>query len=149
MPGYLDQYGVGEERREKIIKIALLTALLVLIVGGTGYFFLKNYRQESQVKTFFELLQKHDYKAAYALWGCTDAKPCREYPLAAFLQDWGPQSEHADMSSARIARSRSCGSGVIITVDYDKNKGKQDKLWVEREDLTIGFSPWPGCPPGR
>lgn len=149
MPGYLDQYGVGEERREKIIKVALLTALLVLIVGGTGYFFLKNHRQESQVKTFFELLQKHDYKAAYALWGCTDAKPCREYPLTAFLQDWGPQSEHADMSSARIARSRSCGSGVIITVDYDKNKGKQDKLWVEREDLTIGFSPWPGCPPGR
>ncbi len=147
MPGYLDHYGAGEERREKIIKTAVLTLLLVVIVGGTAYFFLKNYRQEAQVKAFFAILQKHDYKAAYALWGCTDEKPCRDYSFEAFLQDWGPQSEHKDTSSARIARSRSCGSGVIITVDYDT--GKQDKLWVEREDLTIGFSPWPGCPPGR
>ena len=149
MPGFLDQYGVGDEKREKLTKIVVLTALAVLIVGGVSFFFLKNYRQENRVKSFFQLLEKRDYKAAYALWGCTDATPCKEYAFSAFLQDWGPQSEHADMTSAHIARSRSCGSGVIITVDYDKNKGKEDKLWVERDSLIVGFSPWPGCPPGR
>ncbi len=118
------------------------------MVGGTAYFFLKNYRQERQVREFFQLLQRHDYQAAYSLWGCTESKPCKDYPMQAFLQDWGPQSEHADLSSARVTRSRSCGSGVIITVDYG-HTGKEDKLWVQREDLTIGFSPWPGCPPGR
>ena len=149
MPGYLDQYGVGDEKREKLTKIVVLTALAVLVVGGVSFFFLKNYRQESRVKSFFQLLEKHDYKAAYALWGCTEATPCKEYVFNAFMQDWGPQSDHADVTSARIAKSRSCGSGVIITVGYDNNKGKEDKLWVERDNLVIGFSPWPGCPPGR
>jgi hypothetical protein len=149
MPGYLDQYGVGEERREKIIRTVIIALVAVVIIGGIAYFFLKDYRQENQVKTFFRLLEKHDYQGAYALWGCTDAHPCRDYPMQSFLQDWGPQSAHADLSSARVAKSRSCGSGVIITVDYDKKSGKEDKLWVERDSLILGFSPWPGCPPGQ
>jgi hypothetical protein len=36
---------------------------------------------------------------------------------------------------------------VILTVDVGNNQ--EEKLWVERDDLTIGFSPWPGCPAGR
>jgi hypothetical protein len=48
------------------------------------------------------------------------------------------------VSKARIARSRSCGSGVILTVDLPASR--QEKLWVQRDDLTIGFSPFPGCP---
>ena len=49
-----------------------------------------NYREERQVKSFFGLLGAHDYKAAYALFGCTDAKPCRYYPFDKFMEDWGP-----------------------------------------------------------
>jgi hypothetical protein len=30
----------------------------------------------------------------------------------------------------------------------DSNKKQEDKLWVQRDDLTIGFSPLPGCPQG-
>ena len=41
------------------------------------------------------------------------------YPMESFLQDWGPQSEHADVSGYRISKSRSCGSGVILTVNFD------------------------------
>jgi len=29
-------------------------------------------------------------------------------------------------------------------VDFGKNQ--QEKLWVERKDMTVGFSPFPGCP---
>ena len=147
MPGYLDQYGAGEEQREMKIKIAVLALISLLIVGGVFYWFFKNYRQEKQARYFFELLEKHDYKSAYALWGCTDDKPCRDYPFTEFMKDWGPQSAHADLASYRISKSRSCGSGVILTVDFDK--GPQEKLWVERSDLVLGFSPLPGCPPGR
>ena len=63
------------------------------------------------------------------------------------MEDWGPKSARADVGAYHIKKSRSCGSGVIVTVDFGKNQ--QEKLWVERDDLTIGFSPWPGCPPGR
>jgi hypothetical protein len=141
MAGYLDQYGAGEERREKIIKTALLIALAVLVVGGSLFWFFKNYRQEQQVKLFFENLAKQDYKAAYAQWGCTDTKPCSAYPMPEFMKDWGPQTGKRDF---KIAKTRSCGSGVIVTVTYGNRE--EDKLWVERSDLTMGFSPLPGCP---
>jgi hypothetical protein len=46
----------------------------------------------------------------------------------------------------QIVISRSCGSGVILTLDF--NKKRQDKLWVQRDDLTLSFPPEcaPGCP---
>ena len=150
MAGYLDHYGAGEERREKQIKRLVLTAIGVVIAAGVLYFIFKNYRQERQVNRFLDLLAHRDFQAAYVLWGCTAASPCRDYQFTEFMKDWGPQSEHADAKSFHITKTRSCGSGVIVTVDSNKGVNKQeDKLWVQRDDLTIGFSPLPGCPPGQ
>jgi hypothetical protein len=147
MASYLDHYGEGEERREKIIKRVAISLGSLIVVGGALFFFFHNYREEHQVKQFFELLAAHNYKAAYALFGCTDAKPCSGYPMDRFMEDWGPQSGRSDLSNVQISKSRSCGSGVILTVDFGKNQ--EEKLWVERKDMTIGFSPFPGCPAGR
>lgn len=143
MAGYLDQYGAGDERRIRILKTAAIAVAVLIFVGGPLLFIFHNYRQESQVKQFFKLLDQHRYQEAYALWGCTDAKPCRGYPMSSFMQDWG-----ANTSNFHIEKSRSCGSGVILTVGFDNNR--QEKLWVERDTLTIGFSPGfipqSGCP---
>jgi hypothetical protein len=150
MAGYLDHYGAGEERREKRIKRLVLTALAVVIAAGVLFLIFKNYRQERQVNRFFDLLARQDYESGYALWGCSAAHPCRDYPFTEFMKDWGPQSEHADPKAFHITKTRACGSGVIVTVDSNKGSNKQeDKLWVQREDLTIGFSPLPGCPQGQ
>jgi hypothetical protein len=146
MAGYLDQYGAGEERREKIIKSLVISLVALVVLGGIGFFVFHNYRQERQVRRFFELLQAHDYQTAYTLWVHNESDR-RGYPFPAFLQDWGPQSSHQNVSNFRISKSRSCGSGVILTVDFGANQ--QEKLWVQRDDLTIGFSPLPGCPAPR
>jgi hypothetical protein len=146
MSGYLDQYGAGEEKRIRIIKTLVISALVVVVVGGALLFIFHNYRQERQVKHFFALLEAHDYQDAYNLWVRTDSDR-RGYPFSSFMQDWGPQSAHPDVANFRISRSRSCGSGVILTVDFGKSQ--QEKLWVQRDDLTIGFSPLPGCPAPR
>ena len=146
MAGYLDHYGAGEERREKIIKRAALALVTVVVVGSVALFLLYNIRQERQATRFFDLLEQKQYDAAYALWVRTDSDR-RGYPMSSFMQDWGPQSPHADVSGFHISKSRSCGSGVILTVDF--SKGPQEKLWVQRKDLTIGFSPLPGCPAPR
>ena len=145
MAGYLDQYGKGDERREKTIKTIVYSAIALVVIGGPLLFIFHNFRQEQQVKSFFKLLAEKNYKAAYALWGCTDTKPCTGYSMQSFMEDWGPQK--TDPSSYRIEKSRSCGSGVILTVDFDKNR--KEALWVQRDDLVIGFSPLPGCPPPR
>ena len=60
------------------------------------------------------------------------------------MKDWGPNSTRA--TGHTIPKSRSCGSGVIVTVDSGPNQ--EDALWVQRSDLTIGFSPYPVCQAG-
>jgi len=146
MASYLDHYGAGVDRRLKIIKIVAISVAVLLVATGISLFVFHDYRQEQQVKRFFALLERHDYQAAYELWVRTETDR-RGYPFASFLQDWGPESDHRSVADFRIAKSRSCGSGVILTVDF--SGGKEEKLWVERNNLTIGFSPLPGCPPPR
>jgi hypothetical protein len=118
----------------------------VVLIGGALFFNFHNFREERQVKQFLSRLDARDYKAAYALFGCTDASPCRYYPFDKFMEDWGPNSGHSGFGDARITRSRSCGSGVLLTVDYGQSR--QEKLWVERRDMSIGFPPVQGCPAG-
>jgi hypothetical protein len=150
MAGYLEQYGAGEEQRErrgKIVRFVAIALAAVVLIGGALTFFFHNFREERRVMRFLTLLDARDYKAAYALFGCTDAQPCRYYPLDKFMEDWGPTSGHTGFGQARITRSRSCGSGVLLTVDYGNSR--QEKLWVERHDMSIGFPPVQGCPAGR
>jgi hypothetical protein len=146
MPGYLDQYGAGDERRIKIIKRIVFSGVAVLIAGSVLFFIFHNYRQEQRAKQFVASLAARDYERAYSYWVRTE-QDRQGYPMASFLRDWGPSSEHADVGGFRIVRSRSCGSGVILTVRFDK--GSEEKLWVERDELTIGFSPLQGCPAPR
>lgn len=145
MAGYLEQYGAGDERREKLIKTVVIAAAVLLVGGGLLYFFFHNYPEERQAKRFFTLLEAHDYKAAYAMWGCTDAKPCRDYPMSEFMKDWGPQA--GPLNDATVLDGESCGSGVIVDVGIDRSGNK--KLWVERENHVLGFSPFERCPQGN
>jgi hypothetical protein len=146
MAGYLDQYGAGDERRIKIIKTLVISLVTLAVLGGIAFFVFHNYFQERQAKRFFERLQAKDYPGAYELWVASESDR-RGYPFNSFLQDWGPESGHASVAGYKISRSRSCGNGVILTVDFAD--GKQEKLWVQRENLVLGFSPLPGCPAPR
>jgi hypothetical protein len=144
MSSYLDHYGEGDARREKITKRIVLAALAVAAAVGGTYFALLNHSEKARVEQFARLLQNKDYKGAYAMWGCTDAKPCADYRFEKFMEDWGPSSKLAQVPSFEITRTRSCGTGVIVSVNFG---GRDEKFWVEKKDLTIGFSPWPVCPP--
>jgi hypothetical protein len=144
MPGYLAHYGAGEERRIKIVKTVVISLVSVILISGILFFLFHNYREEQRVKQFLSLLSAKNYKTAYAMFGCTDAKPCTAYAFDKFMEDWGPASSHKSFDNARIKRSRSCGSGVILTIDFGPNQ--QEMLWVERKDMSIGYPPYQGCP---
>lgn len=143
MSGYLEHYGAGEERRGKLIKRSLLGLLLLILVGGPLAFYFWDFRQERQVMLFLDQLRAREYKSAYALWGCTDSTPCRDYAFDRFLDDWGPQSKYAVLSRYSVNKSRTCAAGVIVTVSLGAD---EERLMVDRETLVIGFSPWPVCP---
>ncbi|MBI4877363.1 MAG: hypothetical protein HY822_22275 [Acidobacteria bacterium] len=146
MSGYLDSYGAGQERREKIVRRLLLGALAAAILAATLYFFFRNWREDRQLRAFLELVRKQDYPAAYQLWGCTQAAPCRDYRFEKFLEDWGPKNPRGAIAAARIAKTRSCDTGVIYTLEYGKNEDPL-LLWVERKDRVLGYAPWPSCNP--
>lgn len=145
MAGYLDSYGAGEERREKIVKRLILGALAALVIAATLYFLFRNWREDRQTRLFLDLLNKRDYQSAYQLWGCTPAAPCRDYSFERFMEDWGPKNPRGDAAAARITKTRSCASGVIFTLEYGKDESVL--LWVERKDKVLGFAPWPSCNP--
>ncbi len=144
MNDYLSTYGQRDERRGKLIKRAVLGVLAVAVISTTAYFFFRTWSEERAVTAFLQKLKAQDYQAAYATWGCTDATPCKYYPLEKFLEDWGPKSAQADAASAKVDDSEPCGDGVIVTVAF--GKGNPVALSVAKSTGAVGFAPWPECP---
>jgi hypothetical protein len=140
MAGFLEGYGAGEARRERTVLWLILAAISLVILGIFLFFEFRNYQEERLVKQFLTDLKSKDYKAAYALWGCTDAQPCPQYAYAKFLEDWGPQSPYGNAENSRVVQVNSCDTGIIETIEFP---GKQDvQLWVDRGNHNIGFAPW-------
>jgi hypothetical protein len=145
MPGYLDKYGEGDELREKARKRTILIVLAALVAVTAVYLGVHNFREKGRVRDFLAALERQDYPSAYAMWGCSESKPCADYKFEKFLEDWGPGSKYARVRGATVHRSCACGSGVIITVRIGPEA--EEKLWVEGPDRIIGFAPWPSCRP--
>jgi len=149
MSSYLEAYGAAEQQRARIIgllKICSIALAGVLVAGLILFVIFKNYTEERRAKNFLGLLAAGNYPAAYAMWGCTETRPCPQYAYPKFLEDWGPQSAHAKApGAASIGLSQSCGSGVVIQLNY-KSPEDSVPLWVEHDTGTISFAPWPECP---
>ena len=102
MAGYLDQYGAGEERRNRIIIRSILAVLGTAFVVTLGWYLLLNHHQEGVVKEFVAALKRGDTQGAYRGWGCLvnfsgpGANPCPDYTYERFLKDWGPGPDGPD-----------------------------------------------------
>jgi hypothetical protein len=144
MAGFLDQYGAGDERRARNIKLIVVSVVVLAILSGLLYFFFRNYRQEQQAKRFFQLLAAHDYPTAYGFWVSSDSERAG-YPMTSFMQDWGPPA--VDVHSFDILDAESCGNSVIV--DADLGQAGDKKVWVNRRSLELGFPPYDQCPEGN
>jgi|HubBroStandDraft_2_1064218.scaffolds.fasta_scaffold643632_1 hypothetical protein len=148
MSSYLEAYGAAEQHRARVMGLLKNCSIIlagVLVAGLIVYAVFKNHSEERQAKNFLGLLAAHNYSIAYTMWGCTETHPCPQYTFPKFLEDWGPKSAHAgDPGAASIGLSQSCGSGVVIRLDY---RGSESvPLWVEHDTGTLSFAPWPECP---
>ncbi len=141
MAGYFEEFGAGEQRRERAIRWIVISALVLVIGVISGYFVLRTYPARQSASRFIKALSNNDYRAAYRMWGCD--KPCRDYSFEKFMEDWGPKSEFARASATAIEKTRYCNTGIIVTLRSPA--GSDVALWYERKDKTLGFSPWPVC----
>ena len=144
MAGYLDQYGAGEERRNRIIIRSIVTVVVLAIVAALGWYLLLNHRQESAVKNFVAAVKRGDTQAAYQIWGCTSSRPCPDYTYDKFLKDWGPGPEGPDPNALALTDSEACNNSVMLTVRV--NSKRTEQLWMDRTSDMISFTPTPICP---
>jgi len=142
MAGFLDEYGVADARRNRIVKQVLLWGLLVIVVGGSGFFYFRNWSEERRIDQFLGLLKEQKYQDAYALWDSPDTR--KYYTAEKFIEDWGPQGAYKNAAALKVEEADSCDAGVVFSMAYPNvdNFG----LWVARDSKVISFAPWARCP---
>jgi hypothetical protein len=143
MAGYLDTYGVADQRREGLIKHIVIWGFSAIIVVAVLYYSLRTHSQERVVSQFMEELQHQQYQDAYKLWGCPEN--CKYYPPDKFLEDWGPASPYAKSSAFKIEHVDFCDEGVVFDLSYP-NAAEDIGLWVNRSTNIISFNPTARCP---
>jgi hypothetical protein len=148
MPGYLEDYGVADERRSRFFRwlwiaggAALAATLLYFALPLMSMLIPPLAPGWWHVRAFLGDLQRHDYQAAYRGWGC--AQPCPAYSFQDFMSDWGPQGRLAGAAAGSIQKVRPCGGGTMVTVGW---KGDREILWFQPSDKSLTFWPWGGCP---
>ena len=144
MAGYLDAYGVADERREHLVKRIVIVTVIAVVVVGSLYLWFRNWRQEQVVKHFFVLLEQKKYQEAYALWGCTQDNPCKYWGPERFNEEWGPSSPYADVASLKITHEDPCGNGVVF--DIESPKAPAQGLFVNKDTNTLSYAQGARCP---
>jgi hypothetical protein len=144
MAAYLDNYGAGEERRNKIVFRIVAIALTLVVLGSFFWYIFRNHHEEGVVKSFLAAVRRGDFQTGYTLWGCTSQHPCSGYSYDTFVGDWGPKGDAPDPNVLGLTDSESCGDGVLLTLAV--NPTRTEKLWVSRGSDSISFAPYPICP---
>ena len=134
MAGYLDSYGVADQRRERIVKLSLIVGISAILIVTIGYFTLRTHGQERVMNQFLQDLDHKEYKDAYTLW-CPEN--CKLYPPNEFLKDWGPDSKAAKSAEFKIQHVDYCGDGVVFDLSYPDTE--DIGLWVNRATNIISF----------
>ena len=141
MGSYLQSYGVGEARRNRVIKWLILGALTAAIALWIAYLLFHNYPEKRVVERFVAQVNAHDYEDAYANWGCTAANPCPNYTYSRFLEDWGPEKKIS--SPWQIGSVDGCRT--FVTVNVQAKGAELQSLGVERGSHAIMYAPSPEC----
>ena len=141
MGSYLQQYGAGEERRNRIILTIILSVVGAALLAWILFLVFHNYSEKQTIKRFLALVNAHDYPTAYAAWGCTTAEPCRNYDYKRFMEDWGPDKKTG--SPWKIVSVDGCKA--FVTVNVQATGVELQSLGVERGTKNVMYAPAPEC----
>ncbi len=139
-------YDPRRDRRRNLILGGLVVAILIVAALA---FLLRNWPYERVVDRFFTAIEHNDLESAYAIWMADpDWKqhPAKysQYTFGQFQLDWGPSGEWGKISKHHIvgsARPPKGGSGVVVVVRLN-GRAEEARLWVEKKDKSLTFSPY-------
>ena len=152
---------IARRRKQRMIA-AILFVVIFLGIGvlgflmGHGWWF-RFWPEERVAGHFFDALQKQDYNTAYGIW-MQDPEwkqhPDRysRYPYNDFINDWGPSGEWGIIKSHHIDGAKvpegysgspfATASGVVVVVTVNQRVSDKAHIWVQKDDKTLGFSPY-------
>ncbi len=140
----------SEEPNSKRLRYAVSgVALVILVVFGTWYFFLRFISEKHTVEHFMDAVVAQDFQRAFQIW-----KSHGSYTYQDFLADWGLDGYYGPIKSYRIESASlppNGGSGVVVVVEVSpfapfpenndprSGRNKEIRLWVERSDQSLSF----------
>jgi hypothetical protein len=138
---YLQEYGAGDERRNRIIKWVILGCVAAAIIAVIAYVVFHNYPERHVANHFLADVNNKNYQAAYRDWGCSTEHPCPNYDYSRFMQDWGPSKNVTP--PWRVQSTDSCRA--FLTVNVQAQGSELQSLAVQRSDHSLSFAPAPEC----
>ena len=140
------QYDEAAARRRRN-RIASAVVLLLIVLWLAWMY--RNFPEERIVSQFFAALQKQDYETAYGIWmhdpqWKQHPQKYSSYPFNEFYRDWGPGGEWGRIKSYKIYASgtpKGGGSGIIVEVIVN-DRAEHARVWVQKSDKTLSFSPY-------
>jgi hypothetical protein len=146
-----------DEARARRRRAIIIVAVAVVIVIAAVLWLNRFYPEEHVVNQFFEALQQQSFEKAYGVWmHDPDWKEHRDrysrYSYNDFIKDWGPGGEwgiiknhHVDCTAVPSGYSGSpfaTASGVVVVVTVNERVADKANLWVQKDDKTLGLSPF-------
>ena len=133
-----------ERRRKRVVVVVIVAAVLAVII----FVRFRNWPYEHVVSNFFQALQHQDYEKAYGIWmhdpgWKQQPEQYKNYSFGEFDRDWGPGGEWGRIREFEIDGSvrPKQGSGVIVQVTINQ-RAEKARIWVEKKDKTLTFSPY-------
>lgn len=145
MAGYLEDYGVQDARRGKIIKRIVIIGLGTVATALVLFLVFRNFSERRVANAFLDAVKSKNYQQAYEKWGCTAAAPCRDYKFEKFMEDWGPNGVYKRVDEANYTIEDVCGPGVVFTLVIPGTE-EPVGIYVNRTDRVVSYAPWPRCP---
>jgi len=147
-------YDAASARKKRNLIIALV---FVLIVIALVWWQLRYWPEERIVDHFFDALQQQNYAQAYGIWmhdpdWKQHAAKYSRYSYDDFIKDWGPGGEWGLIKSHKLDGAAvphgysgskfAVSSGVVVVVTVNDRIADKAHIWVQKEDKTLGFSPY-------
>lgn len=140
------EYDPEKERRRRV---RIISAIAFLLLAGFFLWWFRYWPEERVAEHFFDALQKQDYESAYGIWmhdpqWRQHPDRYKKYPFNEFYTDWGPGGQWGLVKSYKTYAAGTPpggGSGVIVDIIVN-DRAEHARVWVEKSDKTMSFSPY-------
>jgi hypothetical protein len=140
------EYDPEKERRQKV---RIISAIVFLLLAALFLWWFRYWPEERVAEHFFDALQKQDYESGYGIWmhdpqWRQHPDHYKKYPFNEFYTDWGPGGQWGLVKSYKIYAAGTPpggGSGVIVDMIVN-DRAEHARVWVEKSDKTMSFSPY-------